>query len=218
MSGEFHGTEMKDERNERKEERTMKTQVMSRLKSALAAAALSVLAGTAFAANPASMTLKVTVNVGLSVALSASSYDFGLINAGAVVVSSNGVTVTNDSGGRTEDYTVDASTYMASGGASWTISGSSTAAANVFALCARLNSVQPSSSTFANGDCLDQTAGNQQNMDASHFAGDQNGNNVPAAATRSLWFLFAAPTSISGGGNVQQTMTLTVTANDSSLF
>lgn len=196
-------------------EALMKKKLMIWAAGVIAAAGL---AGEARAANPASMTLKVTVNVALSVSLSDTQYDFGLMGANQVAVSTRAITVANDSNGRTEDFTIDGSTFMASGGANWNISGTTGAFADTFSLCAKLDSVAPSSGTFANGDCLDATAANQQNMDATHFAGDQNGNNVTAAGTRSLWFRLGTPTTITGGSNVQQTATVTVTANDASTF
>jgi hypothetical protein len=185
--------------------------------AALAGLLLAAVTTPSRAAGSAGLTVKITCNVALSLNLSTGSYDFGLVNASTVVFSSSAVVVTNDSGGRTEDYTIASSTFMAAGGANWNITGSTSAAANQFSLCAKLNSVEALDSAYTSADCF-TAPGTPQNMDPSHFAGDQNGKSVLSGATRNLWLRFATPTSLTGGGNVQQSATVTVTANDASLF
>jgi hypothetical protein len=191
--------------------------------TALAAVLFGLFAPSAQAANPASLTVKVTVNIGLSVNLGGSTiYDFGLINAGQVVASTAAVVVNNDSGGRTEDYTINASTFMAAGGANWNITGTLSGGANQFGLCAALNTVVLSTTSFVASDCLSSNTASGNGaatwMSASQFAGNQNGKSVASGAAENLWLYFAAPTSMTGGGNVAQAVTVTITANDVSLF
>jgi hypothetical protein len=190
--------------------------------TALAAVLFGLFAPSARAANPGSLTVKVTVNIGLSVALGSTVYDFGTINAGQTVASTAAVVVTNDSGGRTEDYTINASTFMATGGANWNISGTLIGGANQFGMCAALNTVALSTTAFVASDCLSSNTASGNGaatwMSATQFAGNQNGKSVPSAANENLWLYFAAPTSLTGGGNVAQSVTVTITANDVSLF
>jgi hypothetical protein len=193
-----------------------------RTNALLRTAALSALlaagaAASASAASSQSLTVQCTINVALSVSVSTGLYNFGSVSPSTVVFSTQAVVVTNDSNGRTEDYTISASTFMAAGGGNWTITGSTSAGVDQFGLCAVLNSAAPLDGLFTASDCFG-TAGTPQNMDTTHFAGNQNGDHVVSGAAVDLWLRFATPTSITGGAGVQQSETVTITANDAGLF
>lgn len=200
----------------------MRTGIKTLAVGLIAAMAMS-LANKAWAATSESMTLKVTVSVALSVALSDTEYNFGTIGANTVTVSTRAITITNDSGGRTEDYTIDGSTYVATGGVDWNINGDLlTSGVNIYSLCAQIGETQPAAdgSTFDATDCFDAVTA-VENMSASLFNGSgapTDGNDVANADTRKLWFYFNSPTEITTGSGVEQSLTVTVTANDASTF
>ena len=189
----------------------------------LAAVALTQVGGRASAATSAGVTLRVTVSVALSVAMNDTQYDFGTIGAGVVTVSTRAITITNDSGGLTEDYTINASTFIVTGGTDWNINSDAlTAGVNIFSLCAHLGTTQPAANgtTFDATDCFDNATAVEQ-MTAGLFNGagsDLSGDNVANAGARLIWFRFVSPTEITSGNGAQQSMTVTVTANASSLF
>jgi hypothetical protein len=192
--------------------------------AALAAALAGALATSAGAATSASLTVVVTVNASLSLNIGgATQYNFGTVSPSTVVASTQAIVITNDSTGLTEDYTIASSTFIATGGVNWNLTGTLAGAQDQFGLCAKINPTAVSTSTFASTDCL-ATSGAQQNMDLSHFGAggsdgsNTNGDHVPAAATRNLWLYFAAPTGITSGVGAQQSVSVTLTANAASLF
>ena len=159
------------------------------------------------AANPDTMNITVTVATALSVDITGDPYEFGTIAASASTGSTRAITVTNDTGGRTEDFTINAANST-----NWTLGASP--GAETFALFAMLNSVQPLDADFhATND--DLTAA-PQDMDATLFTGDQTGDDVVDTGSRSLWFKLQTPTSTAF--QTEQTIVVTVTAADASTF
>jgi hypothetical protein len=155
--------------------------------------------GAVLAANPATITVTVTIQ-NLSVAATG-PIAFGTVASGSQTVSTGAATVTND-GNVTETYSLSLTNP---GG--WT-AVQSAPAAEQYALLAKFNSAAPGAGTFTYLDHALSTT--SVACSATKFAGDQTGLSVPASAARSLWFRFNAPTSTIV--TTQQTITVTVTA------
>ena len=167
----------------------------------LLALVLTAVAGTAFAGNPATISVTVTIQ-NLSVSASG-PVAFGTVVAGSQTVSSSASTVTND-GNVTETYSLSLTNP-----ATWTAVQAAPSAAEEFALLAEFNSSAPGAGTFNYTDhALSATPAT---CSASKYAGGQTGLSVPASGTRSLWVLFNAPTSTAV--TTQQNITVTLTAS-----
>jgi hypothetical protein len=152
------------------------------------------------------MNITVTVGVGLSVDITGDPYDFGPMATSDTSVSSRAITVTNDSGGRTEDYQIKGANTAA-----WTLSD--TVSPDNFVLYALMNSVRPVGGDFGASDDLTTS---DQNMGNGAFTGDTDGDDVANAATRNLWFRLDTPSSTSS--QAEQTITVTITAADAATF
>ena len=190
----------------KKEINKMKS-LIKKLSTAVLIAGLFAIASreNAHAVNPDTMNITVTVATALSVDITGDPYDFGTQNAGITTVSTRVITITNDTGGRTEDYQINGSNT-----ANWTLAA--TSGAETFALFAMLNSIQPASGDFGGTDDDLTTSG--QNMSSTLFSGDEDGDDVVDTATRNLWFRLDTPTS--SASQAEQTIVVTVTAADAS--
>jgi len=173
--------------------------------------------GLMYGADNDSITLKVTCAPALNVEITETEYDFGSLANNFATVSTYAITVTNNSGGRTEDYRIDSSTYTTPG--NWQIVEADPVDEQ-FALQAMLNTTQPEHVDFVAGDYLDTTAGgNGQDMDSTDFAGDEDGDDVSGSGgsnTRSLWFRLQTPDSAADTN--EQSFTVTITAWDAGTF
>ncbi len=188
-------------------------------------AVLAIMAGMAIgskaqAATTASTALKVTVGVNLSVAIGTAAYDLGsAMVTNQTVISTGGIPVTNDSLGLTEDYQI-----YGSSSASWNPGVSTNTTDNNFnlrVLVSTEGSIAPLYAQFATGNTglLNgvENAVNMSNPNVGLYA-DGHGNNVTSGTTKYLWFRFITPATVSAGNNVQQTITVTVVAANSSTF
>ena len=167
-------------------------------------ASLIALLGTlgavpAFAANPATISVTVTIQ-NLSVSATG-PIAFGTVTAGSQTVSSSASTVTND-GNVSETMSISLTNP---GG--WT-AVQAAPGAEEYALLAQFNSSAPTAASFTYSDHALTTSSVASS--ATKFAGNQTGVSIAAAGTRSLWFRFNAPTSTSV--TTQQTISVTVTA------
>ena len=151
------------------------------------------------AANPATISVTVTIQ-NLSVSATG-PIAFGTVTASSITVSGSASTVTND-GNVTETYSLDVTNP-----AGWTAVQAATGA-ETYALHAQFNSVAPSAASFVYATHALSTTSTASS--GTQFAGDETGLSVAAAATRSLWFKFEAPTSTTV--TTEQTITVTVTA------
>ena len=158
------------------------------------------LSGTAFAGNPATISVTVTIQ-NLSVSATG-PIAFGTVVAGSQTVSGSGSTVTND-GNVTETYSLNLTNP-----ASWTAVQAAPSAAEEYALLAQFNASAPTAASFTYSNYALSTS--SVACSATKFAGDQTGLSVSTSATRSLWFRFNAPTSTAVTS--QQTITVTITA------
>ncbi len=188
-------------------------------------AILALLAGTAlsskvYAATTASTALKVTVGVSLSVAIGTSTYDLGnSLVTNQTIISTGAIPVSNDSAGLTEDYQI-----YGSSSANWNPGVSTNTVADNFNLRVLISTdgtIVPVYSAFgtANTGLLDGVV-NSVNMTNANFGRFTNGHgdNVTSGTSKYLWFRFITPASITAGNNVQQTITVTVVAANSSTF
>ena len=166
---------------------------------AAAALALSLVSGTAFAANPATISVTVTIQ-NLSVSASG-PIAFGTVVAGSQTVSSSGSTVTND-GNVTETYSISLTNP-----ATWT-AVQAAPTAEEYALLAQFNGTAPTAGSFSYANHALSTT--PVTCSGTVFAGGETGLSVPAAGTRTLWFRFNAPTSTAV--TTQQNITVTLTA------
>lgn len=152
----------------------------------------------AHAANPATISVTVTIQ-NLSVSATG-PIAFGTVLASSETVNSSASTVTND-GNVTETYDIKLTNP---GG--WTAT-SAAPGSETYRLSAQFNATEPTAVSFAADHDLTTT---DQTSSATIFAGGQTGLSVAAAATRSLWFKFEAPTSTTV--TTEQDITVTVTA------
>ena len=173
----------------------------ARVTPSILALAFTVIAGTAFAANPATISVTVTIQ-NLSVAASG-PVAFGTVVAGSQTVSTAGSTVTND-GNVTETYSVSLTNPS-----SWTAVQAAPSSAENYALLAQFNSTAPTAASFTYANHALSTTSVASS--ATKFAGDQTGLSVAASGTRLAWFRFNAPTSTAV--TTQQSITVTLTAS-----
>ena len=169
-----------------------------------------------FAAQTADITITVTVRY-ISVAVSPNTYDFGFVDPGTYTVASSAITVTND-GNDTEDFKLQITTSPSA----WTVEETDAdPGSEEYKLLALFNSSQPTSSDITgdvSGEGTDDIVfeSAQKDCDSTNFAGDQDGDDVPASGSVSLWFEFGAPSSTST--TTQQSMVVTVSAYKSTEF
>jgi hypothetical protein len=173
---------------------------MRKFIGAFAALALLGAFQAAQAANPATISVTVTIQ-NLSVSATG-PIAFGTVVAASQTVSGAASTVTND-GNVTETYSLSLTNP-----ASWTAVQAAPSAAEEYALLAQFNSAAPTAASFTYADHALSTTSVASS--ATQFAGNQTGLSVATSGTRSLWFRFNAPTSTAV--TTQQTITVTVTA------
>ena len=165
-----------------------------------AVAFLTLVSVPAFAANPATISVTVTIQ-NLSVSTSG-PIAFGTVVAGSQTVSGGASTVTND-GNVTETYSLSLTNPS-----TWTAVQAAPSSAEEYALSAQFNGTAPTAGSFSySNHALSITPATSS---ASKFAGDQTGLSVTSGGVRSLWFRFNAPTSTSV--TTQQNITVTITA------
>ena len=169
--------------------------------TALAALAIFGLTAPALAANPATISVTVTIQ-SLSVAASG-PVAFGTVIAGSQTVSSTASTVTND-GNVTETYSMSLTNPS-----SWTAVQAAPSAAEEYALLAIMNAGAPIATDFTYANHALSTS--SVAASGTKFAGDQTGLSVAASGTRNLWLRFNAPTATAVA--TQQAITVTLTAS-----
>ncbi|MBL0057910.1 MAG: hypothetical protein IPP35_02040 [Elusimicrobia bacterium] len=170
----------------------------------------AVFASKAQAATTDNMTVTVTIGGALDINLVEATYDFGSQGINITTVSATGVTAQNSSTALTEDWQINASTFTAN----WNLTTAAPGPDTV-RLSAQLAAVRPAvgGGTWSVFDILTS----YQNLTSSAFTdGTSNGNDVPAAGSRTLWFKLETPTTTSSS-NVQ-TLTVTVQAVVASTF
>jgi hypothetical protein len=164
-------------------------------------AGVMAISAMSYAANPASLILRVTPSVTRDVTLSTALIDLGSQALGATNIISTGVTVTN-SGNVTSTLAL-----RATNSANW--APAAAAGADAFNLRAIFNGVTaPAAAEFAADD--DMTTVSQASTAARFSDGTESGVSVAAAATRSLYFKLDMPTSSSSAA--QQDITVEVLA------
>ena len=173
---------------------------MKRIAAVLALVGLVGVSQVVHAANPATISVTVTIQ-NLSVSASG-PIAFGTVVASSETVSGSASTVTND-GNVTETYSLNLTNP-----ASWTAVQAAPAAAEEYALLARFHSSAPAAASFTYADHALSTTSTA--CSATKFAGNETGLSVATSGTRSLWFRFNAP--VSTAVTAQQTITVTVTA------
>lgn len=156
-------------------------------------------ASTAFAANPATITVTVTIQ-NLSVSATG-PIAFGTVLAGSITVSTDSSHIIND-GNVTETFSLDVTNP-----AGWTAVQAATGV-DEYALHALFNSGQPAAGAFDyTNDALTTSS---VAASATQFAGDQDGLSVASSGIVYLWFKFEAPSSSTVF--TEQSITVTVTA------
>ena len=165
-----------------------------------ALAAVAAVTGPVWAANPATISVTVTIQ-NLSVSATG-PIAFGTVVAGSQTVSGAASTVTND-GNVTETYSLNLTNP-----ATWTAVGAAPSAAEEYALLALFNNAAPVGTDFGYANHALSTVSTASS--GTKFAGTQSGLSVPVTQTRNLWFRFNAPTSTAV--TTQQAITVTVTA------
>ena len=185
-----------------------RTIAAKRLLTGMLALAVFTLTSSLHAANPATISLRVTVAPALSIAVGTATYSFGYPGTNETALSTGAIPVLNDSFGRTEDFQITGANAT-----NWSISNS-TNGADQFYLRALLNTTAPAQAAF---DAVFSTLSTTiANMSAANYGGNQNGNNVSYNGVRNLWFMLGTPTSTSF--TTEQSISVTLTAADSSTF
>jgi len=162
-----------------------------------------------------SITLKVSCVVGLSVAIDKTEYNFGDVAPRTATISTEAIVVNNDSGGRTEDYTIYSSTYTAA----WNLMDSDPGDSDedLFSLRAMFKSTQPIETDFPAGSFLDTDTGTDQDMTETDFGtAGYSGDDVPADEARNIWFRLKTPGTTTT--EAEQSLSVTITANTSGSF
>ena len=158
------------------------------------------------------LALKVTVNVNASVDITTTTYSFGLLAANETSISTGAIPVLNNTGGITEDLQINGSDS-----ANWTAHASTNTTTDNFNLRVIISTSSgyapsygqfPVSSSITNSAPQDLTNGN------FGLLANGSGDNVPVNNFRYLWFRFIAPAFINNGNNVEQSVTVTVTAGN----
>ncbi|MCX5699189.1 MAG: hypothetical protein NTX01_05790 [Candidatus Omnitrophica bacterium] len=145
--------------------------------------------------------VKVTVTSTLSVNITEDTLALGSVAAGSTKVSTAAVTVTNNSSGINETYSL--SLANPSG---WTASQAA-AGAETYVLDAVFDADGTGITWSEANYALSTTA---VASSATKFAGDQTGVSVPYNAARKLWFQFKAPTATTV--STEQSIVVMVTA------
>ena len=171
-----------------------------RLRSSLAVVLGVLAAAPAFAANPATISVTVTIQ-NLSVSASG-PIAFGTVIGGSQTVAGSASTITNDGN------VVETMSLSLTNPGSWT-AVQAAPGAEEYALLAQFNGAAPTAASFVYADHALTTTSVASS--ATKFAGGQTGLSMAAAATRNLWFRFNAPTSTAV--TTQQTISVTVTAS-----
>lgn len=156
------------------------------------------------AAQSDSVLVKVRVLPSISVSISEDAVSLGSVNAGATVISSEPVKITNDGSGIEETYSISLSNPDG-----WTASQTA-AGADTYVLNAAFSSAS-SNIIWSEADHALSTT--PVASSTTKFAGDQTGINVPQGALRILWFQFKAPTATLV--NTEQDIVITITAQAS---
>ena len=172
------------------------------------------MAGMASAATSDSITLKISCVVTLSVDISQDEYNFGNVAARTAAISTDTIAVTNNSGGLTEDYTINCSTSTAD----WNLKTSDPLDADedLFSLQALLKATQAIEGDYSGKTFFDTNAGADQDMDIGFGTAAYTGDNVPADAVRNIWFRLHTPGTTTSQS--EQFLSVTITANGSGTF
>ena len=172
------------------------------------------MAGIASAATSDSITLKISCVVTLSVDIDQDEYNFGDVAARTAEISTDTIAVTNNSGGLTEDYTINCSTSTAD----WNLMTSDPADVDedVFSLQALLKSAQAVEGDYSGKTFFDTSAGTDQDMDIGFGTAAYIGDDVPADAVRNIWFRLHTPGTTTSQS--EQSLSVTITANGSGTF
>ena len=160
-------------------------------------------AAPAFAANPATISVTVTIQ-NLSVSATG-PIAFGTVVSGSEAVSGSASTVTNDGN------VVETMSLSLTNPSSWTAVQAAPSVAEEYALLAQFNSSAPTAASFTYGNHALSTV--SVAASGTKFAGNQSGLSmaVGGGGAKSLWFRFNAPTSTAV--TTQQTISVTVTAS-----
>ena len=172
------------------------------------------MAGIASAATSDSITLKISCVVTLSVDIDQEEYNFGDVAARTAEISTDTIAVTNNSGGLTEDYTINCSTSTAD----WNLKTSDPLDADedLFSLQALLMATQAGEADYSGKTFFDTNAGTDQNMDIGFGTAAYIGDNVPADEVRNIWFRLHTPGTTTSQS--EQSLSVTITANGSGTF
>jgi hypothetical protein len=172
------------------------------------------MAGIASAATSDSITLKISCVVTLSVDIDQDEYNFGDVAARTAEISTDTIAVTNNSGGLTEDYTINCSTATAD----WNLKTSDPLDTDedLFSLQALLKSTQALEADYSGKTFFDTNAGTDQNMDIGFGTAAYTGDDVPADAVRNIWFRLHTPGTTTS--QTEQSLSVTITANGSGTF
>ncbi|MFH1957921.1 MAG: hypothetical protein ABIJ15_05550 [bacterium] len=167
---------------------------------------IGMMAGVAYAGNPGTVNLTVTVTPTLSVAVPRTTYDFGTLGAAVASVAAESTAVINDSADSTEKYNLKASDAL--GLVPWTLATST--GTDQYTLHAQFNSTRPND--FGNGADDFNMTNADQTCDGIIFASaaDQDGFNTPKGTEELLWFRIGVPSSV--GSTDQKTIYITITA------
>ena len=190
---------------------------MKRLTGLLLGIVLVVgMAGMASADTQGTVTLKVSCVIPLSILITQNEYNFGQVSARMSTISTDTITVSNNSQGRTEDYTINCDTATTN----WNIKTSDPLDADedMFSLQALFMSTQAGEGDFSGKTFLNEDEVDSQNMDIGFGTTDYTGDSVPAVAAgnRNIWFRLHTPGTITSES--EQSISVTITANPSGTF
>ena len=152
--------------------------------------------------------IRVSISASKSLAVSTTYYNFGALAINSTNVSASSITVTNDSGGLIETYTIQgASATAVTAGTDWGLAAST--GTNQYAMDAQFSN-PGSIQTAWTSDALSFTATPCTAEVFGNTSGSESGLNVSPSGVRGLWFRIKTPSAVTDTAEHKATITLAV--------
>ena len=176
---------------------------------ALAVIGVIGLASEAKAYTPSqNLDIRVSIAASKSLSVNTTYYNFGALPISSTVVSASSITVTNDSGGLVETYTLQgASATPVGAGTEWVLASS--AGSDQYALAAQFSEVGNIQSGWTSDDLNYNAVACTAEVFGNATAGE-SGLSVASAGVRGLWFRIKTPTAVTDTAEHKATITLAV--------
>ncbi len=175
-----------------------------------AALVVAGFAGQAQAVTSQALDIHVSINATKSLTAATTYYNFGALAVNFSSVSLTALTITNNSAGLVETYTMIAGNAVSdSGGTNWTLASS--AGSDQYALAGQFSTAQPNNldANWASDDLTSSAVVCTSTQFGNGTAGESGAAVAPSAA-RSLWLRIKTPTQVNDAGSHTATITVAV--------